>query len=337
MEHTDKQDTPTRVLLVDDDPVILDIMATGLDQAGYRVETCADAAGAVSRYGQERPDVAVLDVGLPDMPGTELARELLHAEYRPILILSNYDDREIVRQAITSGVVGYLVKPVSVAQLIPSLETSVSRHRQYARQVAAQLGDGAHAPLGEVLDRFPFALLIVDAHHHPIYRNSAARRLLAEGLLGIDPAGRLRARRHSERLIPLMDQALDRRAAPPAALLDDDPTRRLHAFAAPLGGAGEPADAPLAALVVFDSAHAARYGWDALKALYGLTRKETALVNGLLQGLSLDEYCAANFVSANTARTHLKSVYLKTGTHRQAELVRLFAAMFPPASQQEST
>jgi DNA-binding NarL/FixJ family response regulator len=335
LETTEVRDTDTRVLLVDDDPVILDILCTGLEKAGYCVEACSEASGALTRYREAVPDVAVLDVGLPDMAGTDLARELLRTEYRPILILSSYKDLKIVEQAITSGVVGYLVKPLSVDQLIPSLETSLSRYRKRGEDVASHLGaEVSRKHLSEVLDQFPFALLIVDENHHPIYRNSFARDLLDDQVLTIDPAGRLRSRRNSERLVAVIDHGLGRTdgTRPGAVLLDEEPCQRLHAWAAPLGGGTEDRGESLAMVVVFDAARGRAYTWSALRTLYGLTRKETDMVNGLLQGQTLEDYCAANFVTANTARTHLKAIYRKTGTGRQAELVRLFSAMFMPAA-----
>lgn len=330
----------TRVLLVDDDPVILEILSKGLTEAGYRVDACAEANGALDRYHEFTPDVAVLDVGLPDMPGTDLARELLRADYRPILILSTHNDLDIVQQAITSGVVGYLVKPLSVNQLIPSLETSLSRYRRRGEHVASHLGGHAVSPshLAALMDRFPFALLVVDESHHPIYRNARARELLDDDLLNIDPAGRLRARRNCERFVPVLDQALGRGAPEQlgAVLLDDRPSRRLHAWAAPLPGEAGRKDGKLAAVAVFDTGRSRFYTWDALKALYGLTRKEADLVNGLLQGRTLEDYCAASFVTANTARTHLKSIYRKTDTNRQSELVRLFSSMFMPVDDRSA-
>jgi DNA-binding CsgD family transcriptional regulator len=182
------------------------------------------------------------------------------------------------------------------------------------------------------MDRVPFALLVVDGNHHPIYRNAGARRLLDEQLLDIDPAGRLRSRCRGERLAPLIDRALDPRRStqPGAALLEDGASRRLHAWAAALGDQPDSMDECLVALIVFDSGLDRAYTWEALRTLYGLTPKEAAMVNALLQGQSLEDYCAASFVTSNTARTHLKSVYRKTGTNRQAELVRLFASMFMP-------
>lgn len=322
-------------MLVDDDPIVLDLLSTGLTNAGYTVDTCAEAVGALARYNDTPPDVAVLDVGLPDMTGTDLARELLRLEYRPIIILSNYKDVEIVEQAITSGVVGYLVKPLSVEQLIPSLETSVSRHRKRGEYIASHLGSDTVSPehLAEVMDRFPFALLVVDESHHPIYRNARARELLNDKVLSIDPAGRLRTQINSEEFVPVLDQALGKTAPSckwKAVLLDERPEQRLHAWASPLTHALERNGEKLAAVAVFDAGRDRTYTWEALNTLYGLTRKEAKLVNGLLQGLTVEDYCRTNFITTNTVRTHLKSIYRKTCTNRQSEIVRLFSSMFVP-------
>lgn len=334
VEDTGTADRDKRVLLVDDDPVVLDILGTGLSRAGYTVDTCAEGRAALRGYQDATPDIAVVDVGLPDMSGTDLARELLLTEYRPILILSNYNDQEIVRRAITSGVVGYLVKPLTVEQLIPSLETSLSRHQARSERVACHLcGERVSTRhLAGLIDRFPFALLIVDEHHHPIYRNARARHLITERVLRLDPAGRLRAGGERDALVSVLDQALGKAASGQlgAARLDAEAPRRLHAWAAPLGGDISGDGEGLAAVAVFDGDHFRHYPWQVMQALYGLTRKETQLVNGLLQGQTLDEYCDANFVTANTARTHLKSIYRKTDTNRQSDVVRLFSAMFVP-------
>jgi DNA-binding CsgD family transcriptional regulator len=68
---------------------------------------------------------------------------------------------------------------------------------------------------------------------------------------------------------------------------------------------------------------------EGLKVIYGLTRAEAALVTGLLRGERLDHYAERAGITLNTVRTHLKSVFAKTDTHRQAELMRLVAASLP--------
>ena len=72
-----------------------------------------------------------------------------------------------------------------------------------------------------------------------------------------------------------------------------------------------------------------------LKVLYGLTRAEAELVTGLLRGERLEDYAEQAGITLNTVRTHLKSVFAKTDTHRQAELMRLVAASLPVRLQTE--
>jgi DNA-binding CsgD family transcriptional regulator len=78
-------------------------------------------------------------------------------------------------------------------------------------------------------------------------------------------------------------------------------------------------------LVVIDPELSAAPPIDALRTLYGLTDAEARLTCGLLEGIRLEDYAERAGISMNTARTHLKSVFAKTETDRQAELVRLLS------------
>ena len=69
----------------------------------------------------------VLDVRMPGMSGLETARAMLETAYRPILMLSAYDDLAIVKEAVAMGVTGYLVKPIEANQMAPSIEAALAR------------------------------------------------------------------------------------------------------------------------------------------------------------------------------------------------------------------
>jgi len=86
-----------------------------------------------------------------------------------------------------------------------------------------------------------------------------------------------------------------------------------------------------AAMFIFDPERIEMPQTQVLCVLYGLTCTEAKLAISLARGESLDDYCHANSVTANTARTHLKRVLAKTGTHRQAQLAGLLARI-PRAS-----
>jgi response regulator NasT len=127
------------VLLVDDDTLLLDYIGTVLRQAGYDTVAAASADEALQRIaGREaahqepahrEPDfaLALLDISMPGMSGLELARRLKeHAEI-PFMFLSAVDDAETARQAASHGAVGFVVKPVDAARLLPAFEAALAR------------------------------------------------------------------------------------------------------------------------------------------------------------------------------------------------------------------
>lgn len=124
LEHT-KQRT---ILLVDDDRLILSTLKDGLKNAGYLVDTCESVKEAeVWLENHERPDLVLLDMRMPERPGTELAKTLKEKESIPFVMLTAYGDEETTKEVNALGATSYLVKPVSIAQIIPAIETAIAR------------------------------------------------------------------------------------------------------------------------------------------------------------------------------------------------------------------
>lgn len=121
---TSPESKPT-ILLVDDDRLILTIIAKGLSSAGYQVSKAesADEAENLLMAG-EKPDLILLDVNMPGRSGLELAVLLNQLYFIPFILLTAYNDNAIVEQAAANGAMSYLVKPVEVSQLIPTIETA---------------------------------------------------------------------------------------------------------------------------------------------------------------------------------------------------------------------
>lgn len=118
-----------RLLLADDDRVILATLAEDLIEHGYDVQTVSTGEEAVAACHLSTPDLAILDIRMPVMSGIDAAR-LIHAEHNvPILFLSAYSDTEMVGNAVAEGALGYLVKPVSVEKLMPAIATALARAR----------------------------------------------------------------------------------------------------------------------------------------------------------------------------------------------------------------
>ncbi|MCX7088579.1 MAG: response regulator [Methylococcales bacterium] len=116
------------LLLVDDDRLVLVTLARGLIAAGYNVATAesADDAEALLASG-ERPDLIILDVRMPGRSGLALAERLRLFDHIPFMLLTAYNDHDIVEKAAIFGALGYLVKPIDTPQLVPAIEAALAR------------------------------------------------------------------------------------------------------------------------------------------------------------------------------------------------------------------
>ena len=115
------------ILVVDDDRLVLASLTRGLRQAGYRVSEASNGNDALEQAQRSLPDLALLDVRMPGMNGIELGRLLHEQTSVPFIYLSAYGQGDIVAQAAEHGALGYLVKPLDIAQILPSVETALSR------------------------------------------------------------------------------------------------------------------------------------------------------------------------------------------------------------------
>lgn len=118
---------PIRILLVDDDRLVLATLAKGLREAGYAVETADSGESALTIAASAAFDLAMLDIRMPGVSGTETAVRLRDEHGIPALFLSAYSDQELVRQAVADGGLVYLVKPVDSTQLVPAIEAAFAR------------------------------------------------------------------------------------------------------------------------------------------------------------------------------------------------------------------
>lgn len=115
-----------KIVLADDDRLILTTLAAGLRQAGYQVFEAASGERALALVEAQAPDLLILDICMPGLSGLDVA-ERLQASGIPMLFLTAYGDNKIVRSAVAMGAMGYLVKPVDVPQLIPEVEAVLGR------------------------------------------------------------------------------------------------------------------------------------------------------------------------------------------------------------------
>ena len=124
---------PTKILVADDDRVILSTVRAGLEAEGYQTLTASDGRSAVRIGCAKKPDLAILDIRMPGIYGIEAARQLRDRAGIPSIFLSAYADRELVELATKEGALGYLVKPIMIAQLIPTIEAALERSEEIKR------------------------------------------------------------------------------------------------------------------------------------------------------------------------------------------------------------
>jgi len=127
------------ILLVDDDRLILATMATGLMQAGYAVNTTESVDEAEAWLeNNPRPDIAIIDINMPERSGLELPARLNQLDHIPFIFLTARSEPEINIQANELGAMAYLVKPIDSQQLIPAIQTALCRAQDFKHMKSQQ-------------------------------------------------------------------------------------------------------------------------------------------------------------------------------------------------------
>lgn len=116
-----------RVLVVDDEPAIRRFLRTSLSAHGNEVFEAATGQAALSALAAHRPDLIILDLGLPDMDGIEVTRRLRERARIPIIILSVREQEKDKVAALDAGADDYLTKPFGIGELLARMRTAM-RH-----------------------------------------------------------------------------------------------------------------------------------------------------------------------------------------------------------------
>jgi len=117
----------TSILIVDDDRLILSGFAIALEERGYVVHKAASGEEAVALADTTQPDLVLMDIYLPAISGIEAARTIQKKTKVPVIFLSATDSEELMRMAISLGSISYLVKPITIKQLVPAIENALAR------------------------------------------------------------------------------------------------------------------------------------------------------------------------------------------------------------------
>jgi two-component system KDP operon response regulator KdpE len=120
------------VLVVDDEPPILRFLRTSLTAAGHNVVTAENAAAALAAMAAEKPDMVILDLGLPDRSGFEVIAAIRNHSTVPIIVLSARSDERSKVDALDLGADDYISKPFGMAELTARIRAAL-RHRFQAQ------------------------------------------------------------------------------------------------------------------------------------------------------------------------------------------------------------
>ena len=134
--------TAARILVVDDEPNIRDLLSTGLSFAGFQVKTVANGAATISAVLEEEPDLIILDVMLPDINGFGVTKRLRASGYTaPILFLTAKDDTEDKVMGLTVGGDDYVTKPFSLDEIVARIQAILRRTMQADEESVIRAGE----------------------------------------------------------------------------------------------------------------------------------------------------------------------------------------------------
>ncbi|MCX6460063.1 MAG: response regulator transcription factor [Actinobacteria bacterium] len=146
-----------RLLVVDDEPNIRDLLAESLRFAGFEVVTASDGLEAVAAATRERPDLVVLDVMMPGIDGFEVVRRLRAEGTRvPVLFLTARDDKADAINGLTVGGDDYVTKPFSLGEVVARIRALLRRSGYVAPEI--------------VTDRLTFADIELDDEAHEVFK-----------------------------------------------------------------------------------------------------------------------------------------------------------------------
>ncbi len=169
-----------KILVVDDDRLVLATVTHGLAQAGYEVIDADNGDDAILLAREHKPDLALLDIRMEGKSGFDVAAYLREYLHTPFMFLSAFADDETVQQVRALGAVAYLVKPLDIGQIVPTVEAAFANlpTRTMERPSPSVVAEPAPAPQAALplTDVVPMAVGVL-MHRYSLQRADALMRL----------------------------------------------------------------------------------------------------------------------------------------------------------------
>lgn len=173
-----------KILVVDDDRLVLATLSYGLTQAGFEVIDADNGDDAILLAREHRPALALLDIRMEGLTGFDVAAYLREYLQTPFMFLSAFADEATVAKVMELGAVAYLVKPLDISQIVPAVEAAFARSTAQAgaaaTPAAAPQAPASVAPseLPAQLDATALAVGIL-MHRYSLPRDEALSRLMS--------------------------------------------------------------------------------------------------------------------------------------------------------------
>jgi len=188
-----------KILVVDDDRLVLATLTHGLSQAGYDILDADNGDDAILLARQHRPDLALLDIRMEGKSGFDVAEYLRDYCQMPFMFLSAFSDDATVNQVKALGAVAYLVKPLDVSQIVPAVEAAFSQIARAAVRTEALPPSDAPAAPDALTQPIPIAVGVL-MHRYSLSRTVAYERLQRQALAEGRPL-----HEHAERLLQAVE------------------------------------------------------------------------------------------------------------------------------------
>jgi DNA-binding response OmpR family regulator len=203
--------TKGRLLVVDDDRLVLATVTHGLQKAGYEVFDADNGDEAILLAREHRPELALLDIRMEGKSGFDVAATLREAYRIPFMFLSAFSDPQTLAHVQALGALDYLVKPLDVGQIVPAVEAALAHARRQAA-VAPPTAASAQA----VADSHPGAAVDAQAPWlaEPLplavgvlmHRYSLTRQQALERLQRLAKSQAIHPREQAERLLAAVEE-----------------------------------------------------------------------------------------------------------------------------------
>jgi len=152
-----------RILLVEDDPALLTILQAAMSYGGFKAEAARSGGEAIEAFKNRQFDAVLVDLGLPDLDGTDLLRTLREISDVPILVVSGRDSERDKIDALDRGADDFIAKPFLPGELLARIRSALRRYRSLHERA-----DEGRMPEAELRDPFEIGPLILDPFHRTV-------------------------------------------------------------------------------------------------------------------------------------------------------------------------